>query len=118
MKTIFRSCCSVAFFVVLLAGTGTLRAQTEPAAGNAAPPAVKLDKGMTAAQITKLIGKPTEVAPIQNTDGKAERWIYRWPVKPASPTAAKSFQVLTLLMINSELVVAQQTVEPKAGDGK
>lgn len=68
----------------------TLRAADEKAAPPAAPAAAganaakpakpALEKGMTAEQVIKLIGKPTEIRPISVEDaggGKAERWVYR-----------------------------------------
>ena len=116
MQEFIRRHLPAAVAVLLLATAAGAPAETGPAAGPAAPPAVKLDKGMTAAQIIRSLGQPVELLPIPNTDGKAERWIYRWTVGPKS--TARSVQVLTLLMINGELVVAQQTVEPKAAEGK
>ena len=36
-----------------------------------------LEKGMAAADIMNLVGKPSEVIPMKTAEGKAERWIYR-----------------------------------------
>lgn len=48
------------------------------AADPAAPPRV-IAKGMSADEILRRIGKPTEVRPIDSPEGQAEIWIYRRP---------------------------------------
>jgi hypothetical protein len=46
------------------------------AAGIAAGQPV-LEKGMPAAEILKLAGKPAEIVPMKTPEGRAEKWIYR-----------------------------------------
>lgn len=36
-----------------------------------------LEKGMTADAIVQAVGKPDRIQPLQTSDGKAEKWIYR-----------------------------------------
>ena len=114
MRSNFRHtlCCALA----LLLGSSShllLGATDKPAA-----PAVTLEPGMSAAQIVKLLGKPTEVTVINNTNGKAENWIYRKPAATKAGTPATSYQVLTLLIIEEKLVVARQTTEAMPAAGK
>ena len=115
MKPKFRRLLGCALILALLGGV------THPALGAAdkpAAPAVTLEPGMPAAQILKLLGKPTEVTVIEHTGGKAENWVYRKPVaaKPSGPTTG--FQVLTLLVIEGKLVIARQTTEETPAAGK
>ncbi len=36
-----------------------------------------LEKGMPAAMIIQLVGKPDEISPLKSSEGQAETWIYR-----------------------------------------
>ena len=105
--------------LVLLAGAG-LRAADSTAARSAP---VTLAPGMPATEVQKALGKPTEVMPIKDSEGKGERWTYRvhipaTPARDGQPARTEHYQVLSLLMINGELVVAHQTIEGKTAPAK
>jgi hypothetical protein len=112
MKIPSRRLLLAAVGLALLPGSVAARAETTP-------PAVTLAPDMSAEEILKLLGQPTEKNPIPNTDGKGERWVYRQRVTPAvKPAKTETYQVLTLLMINGKLVIARQTSEEKPVAGK
>ncbi len=104
---------SLALVLLGSASHPALGATDKPAA-----PAVTLEPGMAAAQIVKLLGKPTEVTVIDHTNGKAESWIYRKPAAAKAGAPATTYQVLTLLIIEEKLVVARQTTEAIPAAGK
>jgi hypothetical protein len=82
MKTHPISCLVSA--LALACGAASLEARADakaaetPAAAAAQPnPKGMLDKGMSASDVVKLIGKPASVTELKMDEGKAEKWIYR-----------------------------------------
>jgi hypothetical protein len=67
MKTPF-----LALFVFVAAVVGVSAAAPQPAKAKPV-----LDKGMDAATIIQLVGKPDEITPLKSENSRAETWIYR-----------------------------------------
>lgn len=57
-----------------------------------AKPAIQ--KGMTAAEIEKIIGKPNEIKPIEVGDTKGESWIYRRVAKRTMTQTAATLSMV------------------------
>jgi len=62
----------LALLVFVASAVGVCAATEQPAKSKPV-----LDKGMDAATILQLAGKPDEVRPIKSNETKAETWIYR-----------------------------------------
>lgn len=63
---------------------------------SAAPAAARpaLEKGMTAAEVTALVGQPAEVRALSSADGKAEIWVYRRLVSACERQAATATRLI------------------------
>lgn len=74
-----------AFLLFAVSFAGGSAAETKPAASDdpaskqaktkSAP--IALEKGMTAEEVQRIIGKPAEIKPMESPEGKAETWTYR-----------------------------------------
>lgn len=125
--------------VALAAPQGTSAPKPPAAANKAAKPA--LEKGMSAAQVTEVIGKPSGVRVMPAPEGKAEVWTYRRVLERTTDQVATEteevpvfgiglggdsrtapsmrfsnayrtrYQVTELLMFNDALVSAKQWQE-------
>lgn len=113
--------------------------ETPSLSTDAAKPAKpSLQKGMDAATIIRIIGKPEQIKPMNSPEGKAETWIYRRLLSRTVTQQAtgtrempsfdgsignqlgsrsevvytnvmvETYQVTHLLMFNDQLVVAKQ----------
>jgi hypothetical protein len=115
-------------------GGDTAKQLADPSAS----PKPSLQKGMDAATVIRLVGRPVQIKSIKSPDGNAETWIYRRllsrtvtqePTRtrdvPAfdgtyndkmgtrseivySNVAVETYQVTHLLMFNDQLVMAKQ----------
>ena len=67
--------------VILMGGVANASTETKDAppsvAASAKPAKPALEKGMDAAAVVRVIGKPDSVAPMASPEGKAETWTYR-----------------------------------------
>lgn len=87
--------------------SGGLPAASNPPETKSSDPARKsaqaLEMGMTAEQVVEVVGRPHQVKPMPNTDGKAEVWTYRRVAgRSVSQVAANTREVPAFVGGNSQ----------------
>jgi len=70
-----------------------------PASSKSTTPAkpLKLDHGMSAAQVLAAVGKPTETRTIEKDDVKATVWIYRFAPRKMTTTTSTNLRTETYI---------------------
>lgn len=96
MKT--RSLIPAALTVLALCALPALRLAAADATPTGKP---VLELGMDGATVIQLYGRPAEIQPMKNTDGKAEKWIYRRKAREYTTQTASGVTMIPAFIGNT-----------------
>lgn len=87
------------------------RAAAQPAAEEKpAGPEARLVKGMPAAEVLKVMGRPADVSPMETPSGKAEIWRYRERVSETSTQVQVGSKPITISQVGADNQIHTITV--------